>query len=320
MPSIRRPFGSTDLSVFPVAFGGTVFGTKADGDESHRLLDAYRAGGGNFLDTADAYQPRGDGSRAPDSESIIGSWLKASKARDDMVIATKVGKHPAFPGLGAANIRRAAEASLRRLQTDRIDLYFPHYDDQSVPVEEAASAFSQLVDAGKIRYIGLSNYSGARVTEWLNVAAENGLHRPVALQPHYNLVERGDFESDLLPVALAHSLAAIPYWGLASGFLTGKYRSERDDARNRSPAAAPYVNEHGIRVIDVLGDIAEEHRTEIPAVALAWLAARPTVVASISSASSTAQLPALLAAASLSLTDAEHRRLDEVSDQLAGHR
>jgi aryl-alcohol dehydrogenase-like predicted oxidoreductase len=319
LPSIQRPLSSTGLSVFPIAFGGTVFGMKAGPEQSHRLLDAYRAGGGNFLDTADAYLPRGDYAQGPDSESIIGSWLRESGARDDMVIATKVGKHPAFPGLSAANIRRAADASLRRLQTDRIDLYFAHYDDQEVPVEEAASAFSALVDAGKIRYIGLSNYSGDRVAEWLAIATENGLHPPIALQPHYNLVERGGFETDLLPVAMAHSLATVPYWALATGFLTGKYRSERDDAANHSPLAATYVNERGIRVLDVLATIAQEHQTKISTVALAWLAARPTVTAPISSTTNVGQMPALLAAATLRLTDNDNRRLDEVSDPLVSH-
>lgn len=310
---LRRPIGSSDLSVFPVAFGGTVFGMKASGQESHRLLDAYRAGGGNFLDTADAYRPHRPQVPGTDSESIIGSWLEASGARDDMIIATKVGKHPDFPGLRPDNIRRAAQASLRRLRTDRIDLYYAHYDDDSVPIGEVAHAFSELVDAGIIRAIGLSNYSGDRVTEWLDAATANGLHRPVALQPHYNLVERGEFEKDLLPVAQRAGLATIPYWALASGYLTGKYRSERDDARTRAPLAARYVNESGLRILEVLDEVAAAHRTDVPTVALAWLVARPTVVSAISSATTTAQVPALLAAATLQLEPAEIRHLDEVS-------
>lgn len=208
-----RPLGSTDLSVFAVALGGTAFGMKAGTRESHRLLDTYRAGGGNFLDTADSYRPPVEEIAGFDSESIIGSWLKTSGARDEMVIATKVGKHPAYPGLRATNIRRAAEASLRRLRTDRIDLYFAHFDDQGVPLEETASAFSELVDAGMIRHIGLSDFSGKRVSEWMDVAARNGLHPPVAVQPHYNVVERSGFETDLMPVALHHALATVPTGG-----------------------------------------------------------------------------------------------------------
>lgn len=311
-----RPLGSTDLSVFPVALGGTAFGMKAGTRESHRLLDTYRAGGGNFLDTADSYRPPVEEIAGFDSESIIGSWLKTSGARDEMVIATKVGKHPAYPGLRATNIRRAAEASLGRLRTDRIDLYFAHFDDQGVPLEETASAFSELVDAGMIRHIGLSDFSGKRVSEWMDVAARNGLHPPVAVQPHYNAVERSGFETDLMPVALHHALATVPYRGLASGFLTGKHRLERDDARSQFSQVAQYVDERGAQVLDALDEIAQERGVQISTVALAWLTARPTVVAPILSTRNAAQLPALLAAAELTLTDAENRRLDEASGRL----
>jgi aryl-alcohol dehydrogenase-like predicted oxidoreductase len=313
MSDVRRRLGASDLSVFPINLGGNVFGWTADEAQSFRVLDAYRAGGGNFVDSADSYSAWVPGNSGGESETILGSWLERSGGRDDVVIATKVSQHPQFRGLAPDTIRRGADASLARLRTDRIDLYYAHRDDEVTPIEDVATAFSELVDAGKVRYIGISNFSAERIEEWLRVAEANGLHRPVALQPHYNLVER-EFETTLRPLAERENLAVVPYYALASGFLTGKYRDSAADSDSaRASGAAAYLDERGLRVLAALDEVAAAHSTSVTSVSLAWLAAQPTVAAPIASARTPEQVPDLLAAATLELTPAEIFALSEAS-------
>ncbi|MCS5495890.1 aldo/keto reductase [Cnuibacter physcomitrellae] len=305
--------GSSDLDVFPLALGGNVFGWTADRDESLAVLDAFAEGGGDLIDTADSYMWRKPGNSGGESETIIGEWMQTRGARDTTVVATKVSKHPAFPGLSAANVAAAADASLARLRTDRIDLYYAHAEDPATAVEESAAAFDRLVRTGKVRHVGLSNFSAASVREWLAVADANGFARPVALQDHYNLVHRNDVEDHLVPLALEEGMSILPYYALASGFLTGKYRSKDDHPGTRQSAATRYVSPQGLEIVDVLEDIGRDHGVAAATVALAWLAAKPAVAAPIASARTVEQLPSLLAVGSLTLTPAEVERLDAVS-------
>lgn len=293
-----QTIGSSDLKVVPLAFGGNVFGWTADQAASFELLDAFTAEGGDFIDTADMYSQWHPGNDGGVSEEIIGEWLASRKARNRVVIASKVAKHHAARGLAPDNIRRAADKSLTRLGIDHIDLYYAHQDDDSVPLVEFAAAFSELVDQGKVRAIGLSNFSGERIREWCTVAREENLHVPVALQPHYNLVER-DFETNgMREEAERENLGVIPYYSLAEGFLTGKYRSDSDataaGASPRAEDAAKHLNDRGRSVLRALDEVAEARQISVPAVALAWLRAQPTVVAPIASARNTSQLPALI--------------------------
>jgi aryl-alcohol dehydrogenase-like predicted oxidoreductase len=314
MPNLGR----SDLDIFPLALGGNVFGWTADAEESHAVLDSFVELGGNFIDTADAYSAWVPGNSGGESETIIGQWVTARGNRDRVIIGTKVSQHPDFTGLSATNIVEASDASLTRLGTDYIDLYWAHFDDVSVPLEETASAFNDLVVAGKVKYIGVSNYSAERVQEWVDVATANGLALPIALQPHYNLVHRTDFESKLLPVAEKNGLAVVPYFALASGFLSGKYRTKADlEGAQRAGGAGGYLTEAGLGVIDALEAIANEHKTEIATVALAWLLHRPTVAAPIASARTVEQLPALMASATLKLTADETASLDMASAAIA---
>jgi aryl-alcohol dehydrogenase-like predicted oxidoreductase len=318
-----RNLGSSDLKVFPLNLGGNVFGWTADRDQSFAVLDAYTAAGGNFVDTADAYSRWVPGHQGGESETIIGEWLAARGNRSDLVIATKVGRHPEYTGLKADTITRAAEASLRRLGTDYIDLYYTHFDDESVPVEEIITALDELVRAGKVRTIGASNISPDRLAASLAFSERAGRARYVALQPHYNLVSRERYEGDLRQVAERYGLGAIPYYSLASGFLAGKYRPGAAPVDSgRAEDAAKYLNddpakhlqtERGRKVLDALDDIAQAHGVEPATVALAWLAAQPTVVVPLASARTVDQLPALLAAVSLQLTEAELTRLTDAS-------
>ncbi|WP_449282825.1 aldo/keto reductase [Leucobacter sp.] len=301
----RARIGTSELEIAPLALGGNVFGWTADRAASFEVLDAFVAGGGDFIDTADGYSHWVPANTGGESETIIGEWLSAGRDRDAVVIATKVSTHPEFSGLAGTNVRAAAEASLARLGTDRIDLYYAHYDDTSTPLEETAAAFSGLVDEGKVRAIGVSNYTAERVAEWIRIARDGGYHLPVALQPHYNLVER-EFETNgLRAVAERESLAVFPYYSLAKGFLAGKYREAADatvpGASDRAEGAAAYLDERGRRVLDALDAVAAVRGAEVATVALAWLRQQPTVVAPIASARSTAQLTALLAAIDLEL-------------------
>ncbi|MFV0432408.1 MAG: aldo/keto reductase [Leucobacter sp.] len=309
--------GNSDLAVAPLVLGGNVFGWTADQSTSFDVLDGFIAGGGNFVDTADGYSHWAPGNGGGESETIIGEWIATRGNRDDVVIATKVSTHPEFSGLAAANVRDAAEASLRRLQTDRIDLYYAHFDDPETPLEETVEAFSRLVDEGKVRTIGVSNYTAERIAEWFGVARAGGYHFPVALQPHYNLVER-DFETNgLRSIAERENLAVFPYYSLASGFLAGKYRAASDAAIDgaspRAAAAVKYLDDRGRAVLTALDEIAAAHDSSVTTVSLAWLRAQPTVAAPIVSARNAGQLPELLGSMTLDLSDSELARLTEAS-------
>ncbi|MEU2774214.1 aldo/keto reductase [Streptomyces sp. NPDC007162] len=311
---VLRKLGASDLEVFPLALGGNVFGWTADEATSFAVLDAYTAAGGNFVDTADSYSAWIEGNKGGESETIIGKWLRARGNRDDVVVATKVSQHPEYEGLSAANIKAAADASLRRLDTDHIDLYYTHFDKPEVPVEEIIGALDELVRAGKVRHIAASNISAERLQESLDFSDREGLARYVALQPHYNLVSRDTYEGSLRDLASRTGLAAVPYFALASGFLTGKYRPGTTVDSARAGRAAQYLeSERGQRVLVALDEIAEAHAAPVPAVALAWLAAQPTVTAPIASARTVEQLPALLAVADLTLTEEELRKLTRAS-------
>ncbi|MFC9287679.1 aldo/keto reductase [Streptomyces sp. NPDC057052] len=313
MTSLRK-LGSSGLEVFPLALGGNVFGWTADEAASFAVLDAYAAAGGNFVDSADSYSAWAAGNSGGESETIIGKWVKARGNRDDIVIATKVSQHPDYQGLTGANIKAAADASLRRLGTDRIDLYYTHFDKPEVPVEEIVGALDDLVKAGKVRHIAASNISPGRLRASLEFSDREGLARYVALQPHYNLVSRDTYEGELQDLAAASGLAAVPYYALASGFLTGKYRPGTTVDSARAQGAARHLGtERGQKVLTALDEVARAHDAEAATVALAWLAARPTVAAPIASARTVEQLPALLAVADLKLTEAETTRLTEAS-------
>ncbi|MCC8455185.1 aldo/keto reductase [Streptomyces rochei] len=313
MTSLRK-LGSSDLEVFPLALGGNVFGWTADQDTSFAVLDAYTAAGGNFIDTADSYSAWVDGNSGGESETVLGQWLAARGNRDDVVLATKVSQHPEYPGLSAANIKAAADASLRRLGTDHIDLYYTHFDKPEVPVEEIVGALDELVRAGKVRHIAASNISAERLAASLDFSDREGLARYVAIQPHYNLVSRDTYEGGLRDLAERAGLAAVPYYALAAGFLTGKYRPGATVDSPRAGGAARHLEtERGRRVLAALDEIAGAHEAPVATVALAWLAAQPTVAAPIASARTVEQLPALLGVAELTLTEDEVRRLTQAS-------
>ena len=308
----------TDLDVFPLCLGGNVFGWTADEAQTFAVLDAYAAASGNFVDTADSYSAWVPGHAGGESEALIGRWMAARGNRDRMVIATKVGRLKGMLGLSPANIRASADASLRRLGVERIDLYYAHADDPDTPLEETLGAFDALVRAGKVRAIAASNYSAPRLAEALGVSAREGLARYVALQPHYNLVHRAEYEADLAPLCAREEIACLPYFGLAKGFLTGKYRVGATVDSPRSASAGAYLGEAGLRVLDALDRVAQAHRTTVAAVALGWLAAQPTVVAPIASARTPAQLAELLPMAGLELSIAELESLGAASAVLTG--
>ncbi|MGW8883504.1 aldo/keto reductase [Streptomyces sp. NPDC055749] len=309
-----RTLGSSGLQVFPLALGGNVFGWTADETASFAVLDAYAAAGGNFIDTADSYSAWAPGNEGGESETVIGKWLASRGNRSEIVVATKIGAHPSYKGLSAATIKGAAEESLRRLGTDHIDLFYTHFDDETVPVEEIITALDQLVKDGKVREIAASNISPERLRASLDFSESEGLARYVALQPHYNLVSRDTYEGALQDTAAAAGLAAVPYFALASGFLTGKYRAGVTVESARAEKAGQHLeSERGRKVLAALDTVATEHGAEIATVALAWLAARPTVVAPIASARTVEQVPALVAVAGLRLTEQELAALTEAS-------
>jgi aryl-alcohol dehydrogenase-like predicted oxidoreductase len=297
----------------PLVLGGNVFGWTADEDASRAVLDRFTSAGGTLIDTADVYSAWVDGHVGGESEAVIGRWLAARSHTDRPQVATKVSQHPQLRGLAAPTVRAAVHASLRRLAVDRIDLYYAHFDDPDTPIAETAGVFSELVDEGLVAAIGVSNYSAERIDEWFDAAAADGLHAPVALQPHYNLVERG-YEERLAECARAHQLAVFPYFGLARGFLTGKYRDGRSVDSPRAGAAVRYLDERGRRVLAVLDEVCAAHRVAPATVALAWLAKQPTVTAPIASARSLAQLADLLASATVELTDEEVDALRAASE------
>ncbi|MEV0224625.1 aldo/keto reductase [Streptomyces sp. NPDC050704] len=313
MTSLRQ-LGSSDLEVFPLALGGNVFGWTADEAQSFAVLDAYAAAGGNFVDTADVYSAWAPGNEGGESETVIGNWLAARGNRADMLIATKVGGHPQYKGLSAGTVKGGVEASLRRLRTDYVDLYYTHFDDPSVPVEEILTALDELVRAGKVRAIAASNISPERLQESLDLSDREGLARYVALQPHYSLVSRDTYEGPLQDIASRGGLAVVPYSALAKGFLTGKYRPGVQIDSPRAGAAGAYLeSERGRRVLAALDEVGQERGAELATVALAWLLSRPTVAAPIASARNLEQLPALLGVADLTLTDADLAKLTAAS-------
>nr|WP_201471419.1 aldo/keto reductase [Microbacterium hydrocarbonoxydans] len=307
--------GTSDLDVFPLSLGGNVFGWTADRDASFAVLDAFVDGGGDFIDTADSYSFWVPGNVGGESETIIGEWL-ASRRPAGVTVATKVSQHPDYKGLSASNVRKAAEASLRRLGLDTIDLYYAHFDDESVPLEETVGAFADLVADGLVRNVAVSNYTADRIREWVDIARRTGVALPVAVQPHYNLVHRNDVEESIIPVAEEFGLGLVPYYSLASGFLTGKYRTTDAQGQSspRAGGAAKYATEAGLRIIDTLEEIGDMHGTSIAATSLAWLRAQPTVVAPIASARTVEQVPDLLAGARLDLDADEVERLNAVSE------
>ncbi|HEX4732101.1 MAG TPA: aldo/keto reductase [Solirubrobacterales bacterium] len=302
----------TDLDVFGLCLGGNVFGWTANRDESFTVLDAYMAGGGNFVDTADVYMAGVPGNSGGESETIIGEWLAARGNRDDVVIATKVGKFPGLDNLRPETIHTAAENSLKRLGVETIDLYYAHFDDTETPLAETLGAFGELIEAGKVRHIAASNYSAARLSEALETSEREGLPRYVALQPHYNLMER-DYESDQREVCEREDVACFPFYALAKGFLTGKYRpgGEKVDSV-RAEGAAEYLDERGERMLGALDKIAAAHGVAPAAVAVAWLREQPTVLAPIASARNEDQLGPLLTAATLELSDDELSQLTAI--------
>jgi aryl-alcohol dehydrogenase-like predicted oxidoreductase len=306
---VKRCLGTTDLHVFPLCLGGNVFGWTADEQQSFDVLDAYAAAGGNFIDTADAYSAWVPGHAGGESETIIGRWMKARGNRGQMIVATKVGRLSSLQGLSAATIRAGAEASLRRLDTDYIDLYFAHADDPGTPLEETLRAFDALVREGKVRHIAASNYTAPRLAEALAVSRREQLAPYVAVQPHYNLAHREDYEGALRDLTAREHLACVPYFALASGFLTGKYRAGSTVDSPRAAWVTKYLDERGQRLLQVLDDTAAAHQTTVAAVALAWLLADATIAAPIASARTTGQLGDLLPAVNLSLNPDEIVRL-----------
>jgi aryl-alcohol dehydrogenase-like predicted oxidoreductase len=310
-----RPLGNSPLSIAPLALGGNVFGWTADEKRSFELLDAFVDAGFNLIDTADVYSAWAPGNRGGESETIIGKWLQRSGKRDKVVIATKVAKWAEHPGLSPVNILQAVEGSLQRLQTDHIDLYFAHQDDADVPMAETLGAFARLIEAGKVRSIGASNFNADRFADALDVSKQNHLPRYEALQPEYNLVSRNDYEKDFEPLIRRENIGVISYYGLASGFLSGKYRSAVDLAKSsaRGGAVKKYLNPHGLQILAALDAVAAEQGATTAQAALAWLIARPGLTAPIASATSVEQLNELFGAAKLQLTAHQIAALDLAS-------
>jgi aryl-alcohol dehydrogenase-like predicted oxidoreductase len=304
--------GKSDLDVFPLCLGGNVFGWTADEESSFAVLDAYAAAGGNFIDTADVYSAWVPGNSGGESETIIGRWLARRRGRDDLVIATKVGKRDGLRGLSAATIRTAAQASLRRLGVDQIDLYYAHVDDPDVPLAETLGAFDELVRDGLVRYVAVSNIDALRLDEALDLSERSGLVPYVAVQPEYNLVVRDRFEGPLQDLVVRRRVAAITYYGLAEGFLTGKYRVGGPPVNSpRAEDASSYLDERGVRVLDALAEVASARAVSMAAVALTWVLAQPGVTATIASARTREQVESLAPALLLRLNDSELAVLDE---------
>ena len=312
----KRKLGNSGLEVAPLAFGGNVFGWTADESTSFELLDAFVDAGFDLIDTADVYSYWVQGHSGGESETIIGKWLKRSGKRSKVVIATKVGKEmgPDSKGLSKVYILKALEASLRRLQTDYIDLYQSHADDPVTPMEETAEAFDQLIKQGKVRAIGASNFSAQRLAESLEVSEQTGYPRYESLQPLFNLYDRVDYEKELRPLCREKGLGVISYFSLASGFLTGKYGSKADLAKSaRGKFVEKYLNERGFRIVEALKRVAQENNLTAAQVSLAWLIAQPTVTAPIASATNLEQLNELIEAATIELNPSVIDQLNKAS-------
>lgn len=313
----KRALGNTGISISPLVFGANVFGWTADKQRSFELLDRLADAGLETLDTADVYSSWVPGNQGGESETIIGEWLKSRGGRDRVVLITKVGMEmaPDRKGLSPAWIERAVEDSLRRLQTDHIDLYFSHVFDDTVPVEDTLRTYERLISAGKVRAIGASNHSAEQLASALKTAKEAGLPRYEVLQPHYNLYNRDTYDGALRDLAIAEGLGVITYFSLASGFLTGKYRSAADFEKSpRGSWIASYLNDRGLAILAALDEVAANHRATPAEVALAWLIAREGVTAPIASASNLDQLEGLIRATRLQLSAADIARLDQASN------
>ena len=312
----KRKLGNSGMEISPLVFGGNVFGWTVEQAASFQLLDAFVAAGFNAIDTADMYSKWVPGHTGGESETIIGNWLKRSGKRDKVIIATKLGLEmgPDKKGLSKAYMLRAAEDSLRRLQTDRIDLYQSHTDDADTPIEETLGAYAQLIAQGKVRAIGASNYKADRFAAALEISRKHGLPRYETLQPNYNLYDRADFEAELEPLCLKEGIGVINYFPLASGFLSGKYRSERDvEERPRARMLKKYVNERGFRILGALDQVAKKYNATPARVSLAWLLARPGITAPIVSATSIEQLNDVIASVELQLDRASIELLNQAS-------
>jgi aryl-alcohol dehydrogenase-like predicted oxidoreductase len=312
-----RTLGRSSLRVAPLCLGGNVFGWTAGEAASFAVLDALNAAGLNFIDTADIYSVWVPGHHGGESETVIGRWLKRNGRRQDVVIATKVGMAmaPDRKGLSAKHIASSIEDSLRRLQTDYVDLYFSHCDDAAVPFEETLGAYQKLIAQGKVRAIGASNYTAGRLAAALEISRKNALPRYEVLQPHYNLYVRSDYESALEPLCLEQDIAVVSYFALASGFLSGKYRTAADAAKSErgDGIVAKYLNERGLRILAALDDVGRRYGATPASVALAWQIARPSITAPIASATSVGQLRELIAATQLELDQAAIQQLDSAS-------
>lgn len=308
--------GETSLYVYPITFGGNVFGWTIDEKKSFEILDAFTGAGFNFIDTADVYSRWADGNKGGESETIIGKWMKKHNNRDKVIIATKVGSDMgnSKKGLSKKYILQAAEDSLKRLQTDYIDLYQTHFDDEGTPIEETLEAYQQLIKEGKVRHIGASNLSAERLKMSLQTAFENGLPAYETFQPHYNLYERAKFEDGLEPVCLGNNLGVINYYSLASGFLTGKYRSKDDLGKSkRGSGVEKYLDDRGFKILAALDEVAEKLGATQATVALSWLIHRPSVTAPIVSATSLEQLESIIKAPDLPITAHEIEFLTQES-------
>lgn len=312
----KRRLGRTDLHIAPLVFGGNVFGWTADEKTSFDLLDRFAGAGFDTIDTADVYSRWAPGNSGGESETIIGKWMKARGNRDKVVVVTKVGSDlgEGRKGLSAAYIEKAVDASLKRLQTDVIDLYLSHWPDASVPYEETLGAYQRLIAKGKIRYAGASNLDAGQLREALDVAKAGSLPRYEVLQPGYNLYDRAEFEGPLRDLAIAEEIGVITYFSLAKGFLSGKYRSEADLGRSaRGEGVKQYLNERGWRIVAALEVVAARHQAKPAEIALAWLIARPGVTAPIASATSLPQVESLIRSASIALSSADIEELDKAS-------
>jgi aryl-alcohol dehydrogenase-like predicted oxidoreductase len=316
----KRQLGRSGLKVAPLVFGGNVFGWTIDEATSFQLLDAFVASGFNCVDTADVYSRWAAGNQGGESEAIIGKWMKQRGNRDKVIVATKVGSDMGQgKNISKKYILTAANDSLKRLQTDYIDLYQTHFDDGITPVEETLEAYAELIRAGKVRVIGASNLSPARLKASLEASANHGYPRYESFQPHYNLAEREVFEKELEPICVANGLGVINYWALAAGFLTGKYRTDADLSKSpRGSGVKKYLNPRGLGILTALDEVAERYHSTPASVAIAWLIARPSVTAPIASATSIGQLDSLVAATKLELDGEAIRRLDAASGNRTG--
>ena len=311
-----QKLGASSLNVSPICFGGNVFGWTATEKDSFKILDAFLDAGFNFIDTADVYSRWADGNEGGESEIILGKWLKSRGRREKIVLATKFGMDMGSGKVGLSPVYMAAavEASLRRLQTDYIDLYQSHKDDDGTPVAATLEAYAKLIEQGKVREIGASNFATNRLKEALDASAKEGLPRYQSLQPLYSLVERREYEGEMEDLCSEENIGVISYFSLASGFLTGKYRSSSDvHGRTRGPAVQKYMNEDGFRVVEALDEVAEKHNAKLGQVALAWLMARPSVTAPIASATNLDQLEELVSAANLILDPQDINKINEAS-------